>query len=185
MTRRAGVTLRVSVPPVTSPWVTVRSFPRLALALLCSFAAVGTAACGSSSADAGASAPASSSPALVPGALLHGPLGCPSATAVLVLQRVLVDLGTPATVVVARCDSGAGSPPSGVYVVAGDDAAAHVTATLVSPADAVQVSGLSTTGGVVTVTGRGYSTPDVPRCCPDTDVALRWHVVSGQLVRVG
>ena len=165
------------------------SFPRLALAALCSFAAVGTAACGASPADssspAGPSAPDASSPALVPGALLHGPLGCPSATAVLVLQRVVVDLGTPVTVVVARCDSGAGSPPSGVYVVAGDNAAAHVTATLVSPADAVQVSGLSTSGGVVTVTGRGYSTADVPRCCPDTDVALRWHVVSGQLVLVG
>ena len=179
----------MSVPPVTSPWVTVSSFPRLALALLCSFAAVATTACAASStgsaANDSASAPAASSPALVPGALLHGPLGCPPATAVLVLQRAVVDLGTPATVVVARCDSGAGSPPSGVYVVAGDDTAAHVTATLVSPSDAVQVSGLSTSGGVVTVTGRGYSTPDVPRCCPDRDVALRWHVVSGQLARLG
>ena len=168
----------------------MRSFPRLALALLCSFATVGTAACAGSSAGSSShprpSAPDASSPALVPGELLHEPLGCPSATAVLVLQRVVVDLGTDSgTVVVARCDSGAGSPPSGVYLVAGDASAARLTATLVSPSDAVQVSGLSTSGGVLTVTGRGYSTPDVPRCCPDMDVSLRWHVVSGHLVRAG
>ena len=87
-----------------------------------------------------------------------------------------------ATVVVARCDSGAGSPPSGVFVVDGDGAAAKVTATLVRPADEVQLSTVTTTSTGIRATGLGYSTPDVPRCCPDRHVTLDWRLEGDRLV---
>jgi hypothetical protein len=131
------------------------------------------------------SAGSTSSPALVPGELLHGPLGCPAGTGVLVLQRLAVRLSHAYTVVVARCDSGAGSPPSGVFVVAGNGAAASVRSTLVRPDAELQVQSLVRTAEGVQVTALAYSRPDVPRCCPDRTVTLAWTAVGDDFAPSG
>jgi hypothetical protein len=132
----------------------------------------------------GAGSSVSAAPALVPGSLLHAPLDCPAGIGVLVLQRLAVALDHPFTAVVARCDSGAGSPPSGVYLVSGDGAVARVVQTLVGPGQELQVSALTTTATGITVVAAGYSRPDVPRCCPDVTVTLTWRALGDRLVPV-
>ncbi len=198
----------MSDPPVTSHWVHVSLLSPLrahrpgtfwpvtgpaTAALWAGLGAVGAvgalSACGPApsgqAGQAGQAKPsASARPALVPGALLHGPLGCPAGTAVLVLQRLAVQLQHTYTAVVARCDSGAGSPPSGVYLVSGDAGAARVAETLVGPGEQLQVSALVAAGTGVAVAAAGYSRADVPRCCPDLTVTLTWRAVGDRLVPV-
>ncbi len=73
----------------------------------------------------------------------------------------------------AHCDSAAGSPPSGVYVVArpGGAAATRIAATLVPAGAEIEVRTLTQAAGTLQVTGVGYSAATVPRCCPDVDRA--------------
>jgi hypothetical protein len=101
-----------------------------------------------------------------------------------VTQRLGVQLDHAYTVVVARCDSGAGSPPSGVFLVAGGGSDARVAQTLVQPNQELQVSQLSTTAGGIAVTAAGYSSSVVPRCCPDRAVTLTWRRTGDSLVLV-
>jgi hypothetical protein len=169
----------------------VRTFPHSALALPLLLAtvmtAVALAGCGQSSGPgtsaSGQGATASGAvPAQVPASLLHAPLGCPAGTGVLIIQRVAVALTHLATVVVARCDSGAGSPPSGVYVVDGAGASARVTDTLVRTDQELQIATITAVAGGLRATGLGYSGVDVPRCCPDQHVTLDWRIEGGLLV---
>ena len=120
----------------------------------------------------------------MPGAVLHAGLGCPATIGVLVLQRLAVQFEHAYTVVVARCDSGAGSPPSGVFVVAGDGSAARVVKTLVASSQELQVSALISTTDGVKVSAAGYSRSDVPRCCPDRTFTLVWRKTGDTLVAV-
>ncbi len=166
----------------------MRSFPGHDLPAVLTLAAamllVGACAQGSGSTPAG-SASGASQPAVIPPALFQAPLQCPTGTDALILQRVPIMLGHPATIVVARCDSGAGSPPSGVFVVDGADAAATVTATLVRPSAQVEISSVTVTANRLRATGMGYSSPDVPRCCPDRNVTLEWRIDGSRLVVAG
>ena len=118
----------------------------------------------------------------VPTADLASALGCPDDTPVAVAQRLDLPTRTPAAVLVAHCVSPAGSPPDGVYVVSRTGGASHVTGTLVAANAQVDVSRVVRTGDRVQVTGRGYSGPDVPRCCPDVTVSRSWHLVDDRLV---
>ncbi len=118
----------------------------------------------------------------MPGAVLHAWLGCPATIGVLVLQRLAVQLEHPYTVVVARCDSGAGSPPSAVFVVAGGGSAARVVQTLVPSSQELQVSALISTTDGIEISAAGYSRSDVPRCCPDRTVTLAWRKAGDTLV---
>jgi len=121
----------------------------------------------------------------VPTADLATALGCPGGTAVAVEHRVDLPTGQPAAVVVAHCQSAAGSPPDGVYLVAGADGGSHVSATLVAARDQVDVSTLVRSGDRLRLTGRGYSSSDVPRCCPDVAVTRSWELVGDRLVPAG
>ena len=158
------------VAPV-APVALVAMLALLALVTLSACGLDGAGATGGSPQPGGAGSTAEASgsgsraPALVPGTLLHGPLGCPTGIGVLVLRRLAVQLVRPYTAVVARCDSGAGSPPSGVYLIAGDAETAAVAETLVRPAQELQVSALTATAGGITLSAAGYSRADVPRCC--------------------
>jgi hypothetical protein len=154
----------------------------VALTALASASALSACAAGSAPASAGAGS--SATPALVPGQTLHSPLGCPAAIGVLVLQRLAVQLDHAYTVVVARCDSGAGSPPSGVFLVAGGGSDARVAQTLVQPGQELQVSALTIAADGIAVTATGYSSPQVPRCCPDRAVTLTWRRTGDSLVLV-
>ncbi|MFG2331949.1 hypothetical protein ACGFMM_20240 [Streptomyces sp. NPDC048604] len=114
------------------------------------------------------------------------PLECGGASSV-VARQATGDLdgdGGPETVAVAHCDAGSGTPPSGVYVLTrGKDGAARVVATLVEPTSKQNVEQLAVRDGVVTATLLGYSSPDVPRCCPDVRESAEWRWHGGAFVR--
>lgn len=121
------------------------------------------------------------------------PLECGGVGSV-VTEKASGDLdgdGNPETVAVVRCDGGSGTPPSAVYVLtrgtgSGASAAppARIVATLVTPGDKESVGeGFGIKGGVVLATLLGYSTPDVPRCCPDEKERVSWQWRNGAFVR--
>lgn len=94
--------------------------------------------------------------------------------------------GRPETVAAAHCRAGSGTPPQGLYVLtgaAGGSGGARVVATLVAPGDALSVAGLAVRDGVVTATLLGYSSPDVPRCCPDERRTVEWRWSGGTFLR--
>ncbi|WP_129838594.1 hypothetical protein [Streptomyces sp. RFCAC02] len=113
------------------------------------------------------------------------PLDC-GPLAVVVTDRAAVDLdadGVGETVAVVRCDAGSGTPPNGVYLLtapAADGAPADV-ATLVDPAEGMTVQRLEAEDGGVSARLLGYSTRDVPRCCPDLVRDVTWLWRDGRL----
>ncbi|MFD7667910.1 hypothetical protein [Streptomyces sp. NPDC059788] len=94
--------------------------------------------------------------------------------------------GSPETVAVVRCHTETGTPPSGIYVLARPKAgkgAPRVAATLLAPARQRSVEGFAVRGGVVAATLLGYSTTDVPRCCPDVRGQTKWQWKGGKFVQ--
>ncbi|MFD9125748.1 hypothetical protein [Kitasatospora sp. NPDC059571] len=96
-----------------------------------------------------------------------------------VALRVTADLGTgtPATVVAAHCAAETGTPPDGVFVLtAGADGRPQVAATLLdADKDRLTVTSLAVrSDGTVHALAKGYSSDDVPRCCPDRTLELNW-----------
>ncbi|MEU1851596.1 hypothetical protein ABZ499_20550 [Streptomyces sp. NPDC019990] len=115
------------------------------------------------------------------------PIECGPVQAV-VKKKASADLdgdGSPETVAVVHCDTPMGTPPDGVYVLTrdGDSGKPRLVATLLDPKDRTTVSDFAVHGTAVTATLLGYSSTDVPRCCPDlkSDVKWRWH--NGAFVR--
>ncbi|MEU7511019.1 hypothetical protein AB0B13_03275 [Streptomyces sp. NPDC042898] len=106
-----------------------------------------------------------------------------------VAKRVSGDLdgdGNPETVAVVHCEAGSGTPPSGIYVLTrgkGAGAPARVVATLAAPAEHKSVTELAVRGGSVHATLLGYSSPDVPSCCPDEKEQVSWAWQGGAFVR--
>ncbi|MER7110401.1 hypothetical protein [Streptomyces sp. NPDC000229] len=131
-----------------------------------------------------AAAPAPA-PAPDPAAVTY-PLECAGAASV-VAKRATGDIdgdGRPETVVAAHCRAGSGTPPSGVYVLArGTGTGSRVVATLVEPAERRSVGGIAVRDGVVTATLLGYSSPDVPSCCPDQRETVKWRWEGDKFVR--
>lgn len=116
------------------------------------------------------------------------PLECGGAPTVVVGQAAgdLDGDGGPETVVAARCEAGSGTPPSGVYVLARSRAGEpRVVATLLEPARRQSVGELAVRDGVVTAELLGYSSPDVPRCCPDERETVKWRWSGGKFVESG
>ncbi|MEU5433349.1 hypothetical protein AB0G73_08210 [Streptomyces sp. NPDC020719] len=94
--------------------------------------------------------------------------------------------GVAETVAVVHCDAGSGTPPSGVYVLtrpAVKGAPPRLVATLTDPREKLTVSGLAIHEGAVTATLYGYSSPSVPRCCPDQEQRAKWRWRGGKFVR--
>ncbi|MFF1509473.1 hypothetical protein [Streptomyces sp. NPDC058326] len=118
------------------------------------------------------------------------PLDCAGAPRT-VAKRASGDLdgdGNPETVAVVHCEAGSGTPPSGVYVLTRDrttGAPARVVATLVEPGLRKNVSELDVRDGTVLATLLGYSSPDVPSCCPDEKEQVSWRWQNGAFVRSG
>ncbi|MGW4362840.1 hypothetical protein ACWEKU_29215 [Streptomyces californicus] len=114
------------------------------------------------------------------------PLEC-GAVGTTVARHATGDLdgdGRPETVAVAHCDAGSGTPPAGVYVLTRTNGAApRVVATLVDPADRTTVKELDVRDGAVSATLLGYSSPDVPRCCPDQEEQVSWRWQGNAFVR--
>ncbi|MFV0130725.1 hypothetical protein ACLGI4_23960 [Streptomyces sp. HMX112] len=133
-----------------------------------------------------AAAPASGAVPAPDAAAASYPLRCAGAPTV-VARKASGDLdgdGRPETVAVAHCQAGSGTPPSGVYVLAGTRGAGpRVVATLVHPADRIGVTDFAVGDGAVTATLLGYSSPDVPSCCPDREERVKWRWKGGKFVR--
>ncbi|MGA4847847.1 hypothetical protein ACOBQB_16920 [Streptomyces sp. G5(2025)] len=135
-------------------------------------------------AAAGAPAPA---PAPAPDpASVEFPLDCgPVQTAV--KKKATGDLdgdGRAETVAVVHCRAGSGTPPDGVYVITRPETGKpRVVATLVDPKDRLNVTGFAVRDGVITATLLGYSSLDVPRCCPDREDAAKWQWKGGTFER--
>ncbi|MFJ3305709.1 hypothetical protein ACIPSA_21790 [Streptomyces sp. NPDC086549] len=93
--------------------------------------------------------------------------------------------GRPETVAVVHCDAPMGTPPDGVYVLtqAAGAEQPRVVATLVDPKDRLTVTDFTVRAGAVTATLLGYSTADVPSCCPDVKTAAKWQWKGGAFVR--
>ncbi|WP_030782883.1 hypothetical protein [Streptomyces sp. NRRL S-920] len=133
-------------------------------------------------AAAGAPAPA---PAPDP-ASVDFPLDCgPVKSAV--KKKATGDLdgdGRAETVAVVHCRAGSGTPPDGVYVITRPKAGKpRVVATLVDPKDRTNVTDLAVREGAITATLLGYSSLDVPRCCPDRKDAAKWQWKDGAFAR--
>ncbi|GFH37024.1 hypothetical protein [Streptomyces pacificus] len=111
------------------------------------------------------------------------PLECGGAPAV-VGERATGDLdgdGGPESVVAARCAAGSGTPPSGIYVLARSRTGeSRVVATLLEPARRQSAVDLAVRDGAVTAVLLGYSSPDVPRCCPDRRRTAKWRWEGGK-----
>ena len=115
------------------------------------------------------------------------PVDCGPVKAV-VQKKATGDLdgdGSPETVVVVHCDAAMGTPPDGVYVLthASGSAKPRVVATLVDPKDRQTVSEFTVSDGAVLATLLGYSTSDVPSCCPDVTDSAKWQWKNGAFVR--
>lgn len=92
--------------------------------------------------------------------------------------------GRPETVAVVHCDAGSGTPPSGVYVLTqGSGAAPRIVATLVDPADKKTVGDFAVREGRISATLLGYSSLEVPRCCPDQEEQASWRWKGSAFVR--
>ncbi|MFJ3585539.1 hypothetical protein ACIPPS_25400 [Streptomyces sp. NPDC090127] len=105
-----------------------------------------------------------------------------------VAQRASGDLdgdGNPETVAVVHCEAGSGTPPHAVYVLthAKDGPDARVVATLVESSRQKNVTDLAVRDGAVTATLLGYSSPEVPSCCPDEREDVSWRWEGGSFVR--
>ncbi|MEU2991298.1 hypothetical protein ABZ772_13010 [Streptomyces griseoincarnatus] len=92
--------------------------------------------------------------------------------------------GRPETVAAVHCDAPMGTPPDGVYVLTRTAGAEpRVVATLVDPEDRTNVEDFSVRGGDVVAALLGYSSSDVPRCCPDVRETVKWRWENGAFVR--
>ncbi|GGW10853.1 hypothetical protein ACH4MO_25265 [Streptomyces globisporus] len=92
--------------------------------------------------------------------------------------------GRPETVAVVHCAAGSGTPPGGIYVLTqASGAAPRVVATLVDPADKKTVGDFAVRDGVVSATLLGYSSLEVPRCCPDQEEQASWRWKGQAFVR--
>ncbi|MFI8103106.1 hypothetical protein [Streptomyces sp. NPDC086023] len=115
------------------------------------------------------------------------PLDCHGAPET-VTARAQGDLdgdGRPETVAAVRCDAGSGTPPHGIYVLTRDTTPAarpRVVATLLAPARRRSVTALAVTGGTVRADLIGYSSPEVPRCCPDVHRRTEWRWAGGKFL---
>jgi hypothetical protein len=134
-------------------------------------AAQPTAATGTKPAPAAAAPPSTSG--------VDFPLDC-GPVKELVVKKATGDLdgdGRPETVVVVHCDSAMGTPPDGVYVLtqAAGATSPRVVATLVDPKDRYTVTDFAVAGKAVTATLLGYSSDNVPSCCPDLKAGAKWQ----------
>ncbi|MFD4503223.1 hypothetical protein [Streptomyces sp. NPDC058457] len=98
----------------------------------------------------------------------------------LVVKKATGDLdgdGRPETVAVVHCDSAMGTPPDGVYVLtqAAGATSPRVVATLVDPKDRLTVTDFAVSGKAVSATLLGYSSDNVPSCCPDLKSSAKWQ----------
>ncbi|MFB7269427.1 hypothetical protein [Streptomyces sp. NPDC056244] len=125
-------------------------------------------------------------PAPDPAAVVY-PLECGGADTV-VARQASGDIDgdrNPETVAAVRCAAGSGTPPQGVYVLTrGADGKPRIVATLVDPKDKRSVGpDFAIRDRVILATLLGYSSPEVPSCCPDEEEHVTWQWQNAAFVR--
>lgn len=96
--------------------------------------------------------------------------------------------GRRETVADVRCHATAGTPPNGLFVLAdpprssGANARPHIVATMVPAKERMTVRDLKVADRGVSATLLGYSSADVPRCCPDRQRKVKWQWKDGKFV---
>lgn len=89
-------------------------------------------------------------------------------------SAALPGAGMPVTVVAARCEAGAGSPPDGLYVL---EAGQAQPIQLLDPAKRMTVRSMAMrSDGSIHAVVVGYSSTSVPDCCPDLFETLDWSL---------
>ncbi|WP_443333620.1 hypothetical protein [Streptomyces sp. CB00455] len=91
--------------------------------------------------------------------------------------------GRPETVAAVRCQAGSGTPPHALYVLTQDrpeGSRPRVVATLLDTPQRQTATDLTLRDKVVTAVLLGYSTPEVPRCCPDRRQLAKWRWSGGK-----
>ncbi|MCX5523029.1 hypothetical protein AB0L47_30310 [Streptomyces bobili] len=106
----------------------------------------------------------------------------------LVMRKASGDLdgdGRPETVAAVHCDAPMGTPPDGVYVLtqAADATSPRVVATLIDPKERRTVTALTVDDGTVLADYLGYSSADVPSCCPDVKESAKWQWKDDTFIR--
>ncbi|MFI1964714.1 hypothetical protein ACH429_11435 [Streptomyces pathocidini] len=113
------------------------------------------------------------------------PLDC-GPNSVDVVKQGSADLdgdGRQETVAVVRCEAGFGTPPSGIYVLthpASGQGAPRVAETFLDPREGMSVTDFAVRGRTVSAKLLGYSSRDVPRCCPDLQRKVKWRWSEGK-----
>ncbi|MET8678678.1 hypothetical protein ABZW18_14140 [Streptomyces sp. NPDC004647] len=113
------------------------------------------------------------------------PLDCGPESTEVVRERS-ADLdgdGRQETVAVVRCKTGFGTPPSGIYVLAHPPSGKgrpQVVETFLDPKEGLSISDFTVRGRTVSATLLGYSSEDVPRCCPDKQRKVKWQWREGK-----
>jgi uncharacterized repeat protein (TIGR01451 family) len=79
-------------------------------------------------------------------------------------------------VVLARCVTGAGSPPSGLFTYdrASSRSRAHLAQVLLPPDRGQLANSFTVSGPKIDMTVWDYSSDALPRCCPDLQYTSRW-----------
>ncbi|MGY0063297.1 hypothetical protein ACWY4P_43305 [Streptomyces sp. LZ34] len=106
--------------------------------------------------------------------------------------------GRPETVAVVRCHSETGTPPSGIYVLTQPDSEPggkgagegsgggpgrpRIVATFLDPKEGMSIKDFALRGTKVSATLLGYSSEQVPRCCPDLQRKVNWQWKDGKFV---
>ncbi|MFI8854396.1 hypothetical protein [Streptomyces sp. 891-h] len=133
--------------------------------------------------------PATATPATAPGRApdperARYPLDCgPAEAGVDVLDKAAADFdgdGAQETVAVVRCQARGGTPPSAVFVLTGAPGQPRIGATLVEQREGMSVDDLAVRGTTISATLLGYSSADVPRCCPDKRRTVKWEWSQGK-----
>lgn len=109
------------------------------------------------------------------------PLNCADGMPTDVVSKVSGDLdgdGRPETAVVVRCHTETGTPPSGVYVLSAPKTPGgppRIAVTLVKPEDNRQIGNFRLEGRTLKATVLGFSSDQVPQCCPDLSRSYSWE----------
>jgi hypothetical protein len=116
------------------------------------------------------------------------PLDCGGRVQPVVARKASGDLdgdNRPETVVAVHCDAPMGTPPDTVYVLTrgAQDHQPRLIATLVDAKERHTVTELAVQDAVISATTLGYSTADVPSCCPDVTEHTKWQWENGAFTR--
>lgn len=96
------------------------------------------------------------------------------------VHRAAVDFdgdGRRETVAVVRCGTGTGTPPSGIFVLARPEVSGGrplIAEMLLDPAEQLSIADFTVRDGMIAVKLLGYSSDEVPRCCPDQERKVTW-----------